>query len=134
MKTLPPLSQFQAFEAAARHLSFSRSAQEMNVQQPAVSRQVAALEEALGARLFLRSKPRLTLTAEGETLFSAVSAGLAAIRSGAETVVAASREDVLAVNAAIGFTSLYLLPQLAEFQDRYPELRLEVVTRDQNAD
>lgn len=134
MKNLPPLSQFQAFEAAARHLSFSRSAQELNVQQPAVSRQVAALEEALGAKLFLRSKPRLTLTAEGETLFSAVSAGLAAIRSGAESVVSSSREDVLVVNAAIGFTSLFLLPQLAEFQDRHPDLRLEVVTRDQNKD
>ncbi|UWQ92225.1 LysR family transcriptional regulator [Rhodobacteraceae bacterium M382] len=134
MKTLPPLSQFQAFEAAARHLSFSRSAIELNVQQPAISRQIGALEAALGVKLFLRSKPNLTLTPEGETLFAAVSSGLEAIRNGARSVQQAQRDDVIVVNAAIGFTSLYLLPRMAEFQARFPDVRLEVVTRDQNPD
>ena len=134
MPPLPPLGQFQAFEAAARHLSFSRSAGELNVQQPAISRQVAALEAALGVKLFLRTKPKLTLAPEGETLFAAVSSGLEAIRNGAQTVQQARRDDVIVVNAAIGFTSLYLLPRMAEFQARFPETRLEVVTRDQNPD
>ncbi|MBE1283257.1 MAG: LysR family transcriptional regulator [Rhodobacteraceae bacterium] len=134
MKNLPPLTQFQAFEAAARHLSFSRSAGELNVQQPAISRQVGALEAALGVKLFLRTKPKLTLTPEGESLFAAVSSGLEAIRNGAQSVQNARRENVIVVNAAIGFTSLFLLPRMAEFQARFPDLRLEVVTRDQNPD
>ncbi len=129
-----PLHQIQAFEAAARNLSFTRAASELNVQQPAVSRQVAMLEQLLGATLFRRSKPRLTLTAEGEVLLEAVSAGFGAIASGMRQVKALREGEVIVVNAAIGFTSLFLLPRLAEFQTLHPDVRLEIVTRDQNPD
>lgn len=129
-----PFHQIAAFEAAARHKSFSRSAQELNVQQPAVSRQVAQLEAALGTRLFRRTKPNLTLTADGEVLLRAVSGGFEAIRTGMATVRSRPDNDTIVVNAAIGFTSLFLLPRLGEFQSLHPQVRLEVVTRDQNPD
>ena len=129
-----PFHQIAAFEAAARNLSFSRAADELNVQQPAVSRQVAMLEEAIGTKLFRRTKPRLTLTPEGEVLLKAVSAGFGSIRSGIQAVRSLKQNEVIVVNAAIGFTSLFLLPRLGEFQGLHPDARLEVVTRDQNPD
>lgn len=129
-----PLQQLNAFEVAARHLSFSHAARELNVQQPAVSRQVAALEEALGVALFVRTKPRLTLTQEGETLAIAVRKGLEAMRGGVDAVQSRSDHGRIEVSAAIGFTSLYLLPRLAEFQALHPEIKVQVVTRDQNPD
>lgn len=129
-----PLHQINAFEAAARCLSFSRAAQELNVQQPAVSRHIAALEADLGVSLFLRSKPRLTLTEEGEILAGAVAAGFDAIREGLETLRARSGDETIIVSASIGFTSLYLLPRLAGFQAAFPDIKLQVITRDQNAD
>ncbi|KIC16913.1 hypothetical protein RA20_15960 [Leisingera sp. ANG-Vp] len=129
-----PFHQIAAFEAAARNLGFSRAAQELNVQQPAVSRQVAALEEYLGAALFLRTKPRLTLTAEGEALLKAAANGFDALRAGLREVRAMRQTQALVVNAAIGFTSYYLLPRLGEFQSMHPDIRVQVVTRDQNPD
>lgn len=134
MERLPPLNQFQAFEAAARNLSFSRAADELNVQQPAISRQIANIEQNLGAKLFVRTKPLLTLTKEGETLFSAVSSGIGTIHSAVNEISKVTRNNVITVNAAIGFTSMYLLPRLGEFQDRFPDIKLEIVTRDQNPD
>ena len=134
MDWLPPLSQFQAFEAAARHLSFSRAAQELNVQQPAISRQIANIESLLEVKLFVRTKPVLTLTSEGEALYAAVAEGPSAIRTAANDIRRSSRKSVITINAAIGFTSLYLLPRMAEFQDLFPQVNLEIVTRDQNPD
>lgn len=129
-----PLIQINAFEAAARHLSFSRAAQELNVQQPAISRQVAALEATLGVALFLRSKPRLTLTEEGQTLADAVSRGFGAIRAAFEDIRARDSHNSIVVSAAIGFTSLYLLPRLAGFQTLHPDIKVQIMTRDQNPD
>src|SRR6202171_5828310 len=67
-RQLPPLNALRAFEAAARHLSFTRAADEMNVTQAAISHQVKALEERLGVQLFRRLPRRLLLTDEGQAL------------------------------------------------------------------
>ncbi|WP_171105536.1 MULTISPECIES: LysR substrate-binding domain-containing protein [unclassified Ruegeria] len=129
-----PLHQINAFDASARHLSFSRAARELNVQQPAISRQIAALEAELGTQLFLRSKPKLTLTEDGALLAKAVGAGFEAIRDGFEALQSRHAVDTLKVSASIGFTSHYLLPRLAEFQATFPDVKLQVMTRDQNDD
>ena len=129
-----PLHQINAFDAAARHLSFSRAAEELNVLQPAISRHVAALEAELGTRLFARTKPRLTLTEDGVLLAKAVSQGFGAIRGGLDAVRTRAHEDTIVVSASIGFTSLYLLPRLAGFQADHPDTKLQIVTRDQNPD
>ena len=126
--------QINAFEAAARNLSFSGAAKELNVQQPAISRHVAALEADLGMHLFIRSKPRLTLTKEGQMLAEAVANGFSAIRDGLDTVRARTQDETIVVSASIGFASLYLLPRMAEFQTAFPETRLQIITRDQNGD
>ncbi len=129
-----PLHQIAAFEAALRHLSFSRAADELNVQQPAIGRQVAALENRLGVRLFHRTKPRLTLTEEGELLARSVSKGFETLRSGIAELEAHRSQTGIVVNAAIGFTSFYLLPTMAGFQAQYREIPVQIVTRDQNPD
>ena len=67
---LPPLNAVRAFEAAARHLSFTRAALELHVTQAAVSHQIKALEEHLGFRLFRRTPRALLLTDEGQVLFT----------------------------------------------------------------
>ncbi|MFY9511738.1 MAG: LysR family transcriptional regulator, partial [Rubrivivax sp.] len=77
---LPPLDLLAAFEAAARHLSFTRAAAERFVTQSAMSRQMRALEEELGVPLFLRRHRALALTAEGQRLFASCSAVLAQLR------------------------------------------------------
>ncbi|MEO1121339.1 MAG: LysR family transcriptional regulator [Pseudomonadota bacterium] len=127
-----PLQQLQAFEAAARRRSFTTAASDLNVQQPAISRQVAALEAQLGTRLFLRTKPRLTLTAEGAALYRVVDQGFDAIRAEMRSLSASAKDGPIVVNAAIGFTSLYLMPRLAAFQAAHPDLPVQIVTRDQN--
>lgn len=134
MPALRSLKQFQVFEAAARNLSFSRAASELNVQQPAVSRQIIGLEQELGVQLFRRTKPKLVLTREGEALYAAVSNGLEVIRSAAENIRQQNETQTVVVNAAIGFTSLYLLPRLGMFQIQNPDIKLQIVTRDQNPD
>ncbi|MCV2890776.1 LysR substrate-binding domain-containing protein [Ruegeria sp. XHP0148] len=129
-----PLHQIAAFDAAARHRSFSVAARELNVQQPAVSRQVALLEDWVGVRLFLRTKPRLTLTPAGESLAAAIGEGMLAIRNGLDALSARKRQDVVVVNVALGFASLYLLPRMGEFQVQHPDIQVEFLTRDQNMD
>ena len=129
-----PLHQLQAFHAAARHLSFSRAAQELNVLGPAIGRQVALLEEDLSVRLFLRTKPRLTLTEEGAFLARITADGFGALQDGLMQLRQRSLPAPIVVNAAIGFTSFYLLPRMADFQARHPEIEVQIVTRDPDPD
>lgn len=130
---LPALSSIRAFEAAARHLSFTRAAAELNVLAPAVSRQVAALEEDLGVGLFRRTKPRLTLTPKGEIFFAAVSSGFAGIAETADAIRAQPDSQDLTVNVSIGIASCWLMPRLAAFRQAHPEVDLQLVTRDRNS-
>ena len=128
--TLPLLNALGAFEAAARHLSFTAAAKELNVLQPAVSRHISNLEKDLGAILFLRLKPRLKLTADGETLLAAVTAGLGQIDRTANLVRNRNRKQSLVIYASIGFASCFLMSRLSGFNTRHPEVELELVTND----
>ncbi|WP_305985684.1 LysR family transcriptional regulator [Roseibium sp. MMSF_3544] len=121
-----------AFEAAARHRNFTRAAQELNVQQPAISRRVAALENQLGTRLLLRSRPRATLTPEGEILFRAISGGIFQVGNAIEQVRARPEQHVVTVNTTIGFASCYLMKRLPVFRAANSDVSIELVSRDQN--
>ena len=85
-KRLPPLSTMVAFEAAARHQSFTLAAAELNLTQAAISRQIRLLEEDLGINLFLRANRAVTLTPEGRDLQHTVSFSLMHIANAAEQV------------------------------------------------
>jgi len=125
-----PLNAIKSFEAAAKHLSFARAAKDLKVQPPAVSRQVAELEMFLGVNLFIRSKPRLSLTKQGQELFASVSAGLTEIRQALERIQSHPQQGLLKVETSIGFASCWLLARLAEFRSLHPEIELQMQTRD----
>ena len=129
-----PLTQLVAFEAAARHLNFSAAASDLNVQQPAVSRHIKALEDSLGTKLFLRTRPLLTLTDYGNSLAKCVDKGFHELRVGIDQIVNRQHPSPLIIDAGIGFTSFYLLPRMADFQSHYPDISVQISTRDQNPD
>lgn len=126
---MPPLAMLRAFEAAARHGSMSRAAAELNVTHGAISRQVVALERFLGAALFSRKARGVTLTVDGATLFHGVGTGFERIRA---AVDALQRPDQrlrrVTVTTLPSLASRWLVPQLAEFQARHPDIEVHVHT------
>ncbi len=129
-RRLPPLNALRAFEAAARHLSFTKAARELNVTQAAISHQVKALEESLGIVLFKRMNRALLLTEPGQ-------AYLPALREAFDLMDAATRglqdrgmEGALKVTALPSFASKWLLPRLHRFRERYPDIDVLVSAKD----
>ncbi|MDJ1159525.1 LysR family transcriptional regulator [Chelatococcus sp. SYSU_G07232] len=128
--TLPSLAALAAFEAAARHLSFTKAAEELNLTQGAVSRQVAGLEDQLGLKLFERVRQRVVLTAAGAAYAAEVRDGLA--RLSAATVNAmAFRGAGGVLNLAIlpTFGTRWLIPRLPGFFQRNPSVTINFATR-----
>lgn len=129
---LPPLLALRAFEAAARHGSMTAAAEELHVTHGAVSRQVRALEEWLGLPLFRRHGRRLGLTEAGAAYHQSLAEAFAQIKAATGRLrAAAAPRRALTVNALPTFAIRWLLPRLARFQRRHPEVELNVVTSDQ---
>ncbi|MCL1037425.1 LysR substrate-binding domain-containing protein [Shewanella submarina] len=130
MHRLTHLNGIRAFEAAARHKSFALAAQELNVTPAAVGQQVRQLEDWLGIKLFVRSQSgqsRLTLTPEAETALPEFQQGLAHLTQGLDLLKSPGSEQVtLALSPSIA--SKWLMPKLAEFQQRYPDTSLNIDT------
>ena len=128
--SLPPVTTLAVFEAAARHGSFSTAAIELNVTPGAVSRQVRALEQDLGAALFLRHNRGVVLTAAGEELQATLSQGF----SRASEVVRAIRQGELGLRVTLGCSdvvgSMWLVPRMPDFWRRYPEIRVDHLMTD----
>ncbi|CAJ0812316.1 transcriptional regulator GcvA [Ralstonia flaminis] len=127
MRRLPPLGALRAFEAAARHLSFTRAAAELCVTQAAISHQVRQLEDWLGLKLFARRGHALTLTVEGGSYLSELTHlfdGLAE----ATARLSGRSEDTLRITALPSFASRWLLPRLGGFRAQHPEIELKLTT------
>lgn len=125
---LPPLDLLAAFEAAARHLSFTQAAVERFVTQSAISRQIRQLEDDLGAPLFERRHRALALTDEGRRLFATCSSALEAIRSTATAIRAPRRREVLALTTTPGVAALWLIPRLPLFTREFPGIDVRIDT------
>lgn len=123
---LPPLNPLRAFEAAARLNSVSGAAQELNVTHGAVSHQIKALEARLGHRLFTRSPQRLQLTQEGSMLFPAVSQAFEDIAAATARLGHPTTSGTVNVACVPALLSYWLLPRLAEFLDRFPNINLSL--------
>lgn len=117
----------RGFEAAARHLSFTRAAAELHLTQSAVSRQVRQLEALLGARLFQRHTRALALTDVGYAYYTEVQRLLRELWEATQRVRATRAERTLRVTTTPTFASLWLIPRLAEFQSRHPQVDVRVV-------
>jgi LysR family glycine cleavage system transcriptional activator len=124
---LPPLDLLASFEAAARLLSFTRAGAERFITQSAMSRQMAALEDALGVPLFRRRHRALELTDDGQRLFASCSAVLAQLRATVAEIRAPSRREVLSLTTTPGVASLWLIPRLPLFTKANPgvDVRLD---------
>lgn len=135
---LPPLELLTAFEAAARHLSFTKAAAERFLTQSAVSRQIKALEDDLGVALFRRRHRALVLTDEGARLHAAVRTALNELRKEVARIRAPQRREVVALTTTPGLAALWLIPRLSEFLRAHPAIDVRIDTslerRDLNAE
>jgi LysR family transcriptional regulator, glycine cleavage system transcriptional activator len=124
---LPPLDLLAAFEAAARHLSFTQAAAERFVTQSAVSRQMRALEDELGTALFRRQHRALALTPAGARLFAVCTAVLSQLRGTVRELRAPLQREVLALTTTPGLASFWLIPRLPGFTRAHPgiDVRLD---------
>ncbi len=125
-RLLPPLNALRAFEATARHLSFSRAADELGVTPAALSHQVAGLEAFLGERLFNRGARAISLTPAGDLLYPGLNAAFSQIRQSVERVMDTGDAQILVVSAPPGFTAKWLVPRLYRFLTTNPELDVRV--------
>jgi DNA-binding transcriptional LysR family regulator len=119
------LDLLRGFRAAARHLSFTRAAQELFLTQPAISRGIRTLEEQLGKPLFDRVNRTLRLTAEGEQLFRAVDEAIESIDGAARRIAGPGR--ALAVTTTVPLASMWLGPRLPRFARAHPEIDMRLV-------
>jgi LysR family glycine cleavage system transcriptional activator len=129
-RELPPLNALRAFEAAARHLSFVRAAEELHVTPAAISQQVKLLEDHLGTSLFHRGK-KLALSDAGNAALPLVSEAFDQIERAMLKMRPNSLGDALVISAPPAFAARWLIPRLEDFQSRHPniELRLHATKR-----
>ncbi len=128
---LPPLELLRAFEAAARHLSFTRAAEELFLTQSAVSRQIKALEDDLRTPLFERRHRALALTEAGQALHRTTVDVLERLRETTRRLREPSRRRTFTVTTTVSFAALWLVPRLPRFTALHPEVdvRLSASTR-----
>ena len=130
MRPLPPIAALRALESAARHLSFTRAGEELNVTQSAISHQIRHMEEFWGFKLFLRQKRGLILSGEGEALVPVIRDFLERMEL---TLAQLAKEEVrgpLKVSLLQSFAVKWLVPRLPDFQARHPEIDVWISTND----
>jgi len=121
-RRLPPLNALRAFEAAARHLSFTKAAEELFVTQAAVSHQVKALEAWLGQSLFMRKSRALYLTEAGQTYLGPLGHAFDEIDTATARLSALDSSGTLTVSVLPSIAAKWLVPRMRGFRERYPEI------------
>ena len=132
-KRLPPLNSLKSFESAARHLSFTKAADELFVTQAAVSHQIKLLEDFLGVDLFIRKNRSLELTEFGKAYFVDINKVLRKLNEATERLLTLKAEPYLAISVPQTFGIQWLVPRLSEFNKLHPdiEVRLKGVDQDE---
>ena len=133
-RRLPPLNALRAFEAAARHLSFTQAADELNVTQAAVSHQIRGLEDWLGFPLFRRLSRALVLTEAGQLLFPEVREAMDILTTAVNRVQRQDQEGVLTVTTMDSFAQSWLVPRLGRFRQTHSEIDVRLVMNDRMVD
>ncbi len=132
-RSLPPLNSLRAFEAAARHLSFTKAAEELSVTPAAISHQIKALEEFLGVVLFRRLTRALRLTDAGQAAFPKVREGFDKLAEAVEILRADEEGKVLTVSVEPSFGAKWLVPRLDRFRVAHPDLDIRIDATDRLA-
>ncbi|MDO5055093.1 transcriptional regulator GcvA [Pasteurella oralis] len=132
-KRLPPLNSLKAFESAAKHLSFTKAAEELFVTQAAVSHQIKLLEDFLGIELFKRKNRSLELTELGQAYFTDVTKILHRLAEATDKLLAKKHDKHLTISVPQTFGIQWLVPHLSDFNQHYPdiEVRLKGVDQDE---
>ncbi len=125
---LPPLNWLRAFEASARHLSFTEAAGELGMTQSAVSQQIKSLESFLGRPLFLRRPRALQLTDSARTYLPTVQAAFSMLNEGTETFLGNDPDTTLDIHSNLAFTVLWLTPRIDRFLADHPWVVLNIST------
>jgi DNA-binding transcriptional LysR family regulator len=128
------LDLLKGFEAAARHLSFTRAAQELFLTQSAVSREIKTLEQQLGQPLFERVNRGLRLTDAGRTLYSAVAEALLLIEQATGRLASVRTTETLTVTTSVPLASMWLVPKLQRFFELYPDIDVRSVASNETLD
>ncbi|MDA5557759.1 LysR substrate-binding domain-containing protein [Shimia sp. MMG029] len=122
------------FEAAARLQSFTHAAQELNVQQPAVSVAIRHLEEGLGTALFIRQHRKVILTTAGERLMADVTRAFSQLAHSVASIQQLKQAKYVTLSASTAFNNYWIMPRLAEFQAQHPEIDLRLQSSDREPD
>jgi LysR family glycine cleavage system transcriptional activator len=125
---LPSLNGLRAFEAASRHMSFTRAAAELNVTQTAISHQIRRLEEQLGIPLFIRRNRTLTLTAEARDYLPSIRSAFEDLRRATERLRRADPDARLTVSTTASLATKWLVSRVAAFQDANPGVEVRITT------
>jgi LysR family glycine cleavage system transcriptional activator len=134
LRALPSLDFLRGFEAAGRRLSFTLAAEELFLTQSALSRQIKALEDALGVALFERRHRALVLTPAGAAFHREVADALESFAGAVDRMRGATRTPALTVSTTVSFASLWIIPRLATFRERHPEVEVYVSADDRVVD
>jgi LysR family glycine cleavage system transcriptional activator len=119
---MPPLNALRAFEATARHLSFTKAANEMHVTPAALSHQIRGLEDLLGLKLFHRRARAIELTEAARLIHPGIQTGFQNLREALERLERSRQDNVLVVSATPGLTAKWLAPRLYRFLAKHPDI------------
>jgi LysR family glycine cleavage system transcriptional activator len=121
-RPLPPLNALRAFEATARHASFSKAADELHVTPAALSHQIRGLEELLGLKLFHRRARAIEMTEEARLIYPGIRTGFESLRSAVEQLDRTRQDRILVVSSSPGLTAKWLVPRIYRFLVQHPEI------------
>lgn len=133
-RPLPPLNGLRAFEAAARHLSFTKAAQELGVTPAAIGHQVKALEDYLQTPLFHRLTRALRLTEAGRAALPELSQGFDQLAAGVAQIRKRRDDNELTVSVSPSFGAMWLVPRLEKFRRRHPDIDIRLDGTDRLVD
>nr|WP_136249598.1 transcriptional regulator GcvA [Ningiella ruwaisensis] len=125
-KRLPPLNALKAFESAARHLSFTKAADELFVTQAAVSHQIKSLESFLSTKLFHRKNRSLLLTEEGQAYFQDLRDIFSQVHEATERLLAMGSKGAITVATPPSFASQWLVPKIYQFSSEYSDIDVRI--------
>ncbi|MEM9439193.1 MAG: LysR family transcriptional regulator [Pseudomonadota bacterium] len=126
--SLPPLTWFRSFEAAARHLSFTAAADELGLTQSAISQQVRSLEMRLGVELFHRRHRGISLTDDGRKLQPKVGSALDSLAQATASYEIGSNRDLLTIATSVSIAQWIVAPRLKGFMEDHPGLRVRILS------
>ena len=133
-RPLPPLNALRAFESAARHLSFTKAAAELNVTPAAIGHQVKALEESLQVSLFRRLTRAIRLTEAGQAALPMLGEGFDKLAQAVERMRAHSESGLLTISVSPSFGAMWLVPRLEQFRSQHPDIEIRIDGTDRLVD